>query len=1339
MTTAGANPRRRRIWKYLLSALLVWLLILGSLVWYATTDSFQAMVRHRLITELEKITGGRVELGSFHTTPFRLRVEVRNLTIHGTEGADQIPYFHAASVVAEVKVVSALGFEFGFHSLILEHPVVHVIVYPDGSTNQPAPRASQTSRQSPVERLFNLSIGRLEARHGELLWNDQPIPMDFAASDVSAAMTYSVLHRRYFGNLLLGKVVTNIQDYRPVSWMAEVHFTFGANSLNLQSLKVSTGRSHIEANGVIRNFRHPEVQGNYSATLDLMEAAAIARRSEPRGGMAEAKGSLTWLQGDLFSQGKFVLRDFAWRDRTLDLRNVDANSDFSISQKQLSLSQLDAHLLGGRLGGNANVADWLPSPLKAEAKKSAEQRGTAAFRIKDISAGELANAISTSALPLRKMNLAGTADGAIELQWKGSPENTEAKLTLDVSRPSSISPKQLPLNARFRGTYRAATGDLEVVDLNANTRASQIHAAGMLGNTGALRLSAASTDLGEWQPVLEGLGSPVRIPALLHGEASFRGTATGRIPHVTFTGIIQASDFDYLIPANVQLPEKTVHWDSLEADIQVSSKALTIRNGTLKRGDTTVNFGGSGTLARWQFNDQNPVSARLAVHNAELGDVLSLAGYQSTAQGTLNLFLQTSGTLAQPRASGRIQLGNLKIRNQSVQRLESQFRLEGRQLLLDHLQLSYNEARVTGSIDYDFFTQAFHFNLAGTDFDLGRSLDGKTGRTQLAGKLDFEAQGSGTPQQPMMNAIVHLRDLSVDRQRQGNFTLQASTKGPDLHLTGQSQFAAGELTLAGDVHLRGLWPSSLDLRFSHFNLDIPLHPYLRGKLTGPSTASGELHVQGPLLQPRDITLRGSLNELATGVENMQVHNQGPIEFAISNGTLELKSLHLLAEGTDLTADGTVRLAGDHALNFRARGQSNLKLLESFDSAFTSSGTVAMDVDVSGSLSRPILQGRLQITNGAIAYLDLPAAFTDINGSLVFNQDRLLIEKLTAHTGGGEVIFGGNAAWVNHQPSFDVSLQEKDVRLRYPPGISSTANANLRWIGNLTASTVSGDITVTKLSVMPGFDFGAYLQRSSRSAVLPVTNPTLNRIRLDVHIVTTPELQMQTAVVRLSGNADLRLKGNAAKPVILGRAEVLEGEVSFNGTKYELERGEVSFTNPVITTPLLDLQAATHVRDYDITLSLNGPPDKLKVTYRSEPPLPEPDIITLLALGRTTTESAQLQESGQASFTQEASSAIINQALNATVTNRAQRLFGVSRIKIDPEGLNSETTLARGPAVTIEEQVANNLTITYSTSVQQASQQIIQVVYNLPHNISIVAVRDQNGVVSFDVKIRRRKK
>ena len=133
-------------------------------------------------------------------------------------------------------------------------------------------------------------------------------------------------------------------------------------------------------------------------------------------------------------------------------------------------------------------------------------------------------------------------------------------------------------------------------------------------------------------------------------------------------------------------------------------------------------------------------------------------------------------------------------------------------------------------------------------------------------------------------------------------------------------------------------------------------------------------------------------------------------------------------------------------------------------------------------------------------------------------------------------------------------------------------------------------------------------------------------------------------------------------------------------------------------------------------------------------------MALLALGRTQSESAALSGSSQAAFSQETSNAILSQALNATLSNRAQRLFGISRIKVDPQGLNTETTPTRtAPAVTIEQQVSNDLTLTYSTEVSQTSQQIIQAEYNLTHSISIRAVRDQNGVVSFDVRLRQRRK
>jgi translocation and assembly module TamB len=238
--------------------------------------------------------------------------------------------------------------------------------------------------------------------------------------------------------------------------------------------------------------------------------------------------------------------------------------------------------------------------------------------------------------------------------------------------------------------------------------------------------------------------------------------------------------------------------------------------------------------------------------------------------------------------------------------------------------------------------------------------------------------------------------------------------------------------------------------------------------------------------------------------------------------------------------------------------------------------------------------------------------------------------------------------------------------------------------------------------------------------------------------------MQTAIAKLSGNADLRLRGTADRPVLTGRAEVLEGDIEFNGTKYRVDRGEITFANPAKTEAILDIQASTRVRDYDITVTLNGDaskPNGLRASWRSEPPLPEADVIALLALGRTQEESQSAAQAsgGSLGLGGGASNLLINQALNSAVNSRLQRLFGASRIKIDPQGLASTTNIVHGPQVTIEQQVASNVTVTYSTNVSVASQQIIQVEYNVTRNVSVVALRDQNGIVSFDIKIRQRKR
>ncbi|HEX4489532.1 MAG TPA: translocation/assembly module TamB domain-containing protein [Terriglobales bacterium] len=1337
MTEPRATSRWRRIGKNLLFLTAGAIVFLAAFGWYMTTSSFQAMVRRRLVAQLERITGGRAELGSFHIVPFRFRAEVRDLTIHGLEGPGEQPYVHVDRLIANVHVISILGGEFGFRSLVIDHPSIHVLVYPDGTTNQPGPRLARTSTNAAIEKLFSVSITRLEVRHGSLLWNDKIIPLDFAASDLSIDLNYSLLHHLYESNLLAGKIDTKFDGYRPFTWMAEAHLNLSPQSIEVKSLRANSGRSHIEANGTLQDFDAPKIVANYEATLDLAEIDAEARFNEMRHGVLNVAGNGSWRSGSYQSVGRLSIKDFEWRDQNAIVRNASVTSQFSLDPRRITLSKLLGKILGGSISGDGEITNWLS---KAKAKnKIDDQKGNLRLRFKDVSVAQAADSIPPSKFPLSRMGLAGSAEGTVDVRWTGPRRNAESVIALDVAPPSRGN-SQLALRAHARGTYRAASDELEVQEFTASTHATQFRAAGKLDSSASLKISINTTDLNEWKPVVSALRGPSRLPVTLHGHASFNGTASGRLLNISISGNLQAEDFNIIVPATSRTPERDTAWDTLSAALQFSAHGFQAHNVVLNKDNTTLNLDFYAGLQNYQFTPQSPFSARLNTDRTDLAALLAIAGYDYPLTGTLDLQFGASGTRSSAQGHGRLLLTKATAYGEPIDRLSATLQLVGSEVKFSDVALSYREGSVTGNASHDFSSGAYQFNLAGTNFDLGKIPQLQVHKVAIDGQMDFTAQGSGTLVQPAINGTIHLRGLTLDQEKAGDYTLEAVTKGDQLQITGRSKFEEAELTIDGKASMRGDFPATVDVHFNHFDADSLLRTYLEGKVTGHSAIAGDVRVEGPLRHPREMSVTGSLTDVFLNVEEVDLRNDGPVKFSVSRQQLKFDEFHFVGARTDLRGSGTVNLTGQRQLDITAHGRVNLRLIETFNHDFTSSGVVTIDASVNGTMANPRAQGRLQVANGAISYVDLPSGLSDMNGSLIFQEDRFQIETLTAHSGGGEVNLTGFASVHNGHSTFDFTIHGDSVRLRYPPGVSSTANADLHFSGSTDASTLTGDVTVTKLAVTPGFDFGAYLARSAQSQPLPQTNPLLNKIRLDVHVVTTPELRMQTAIVRLSGDADLRLRGTAAKPALLGRADVIEGDVFFNGAKYHLERGDVSFISPVTITPVLDLQMSTRVRDYDITVSLNGSANKLKLSYRSEPPLPEPDIVALLALGRTREESAQLQSQSGQPFSGEASNAILSEALNATVSNRVQRLFGGSRIKIDPQGLSTtETNPARGPQVTIEQQVTNDLTLTYSTNVSQTSQQIIQVEYNITRNVSILAIRDQNGVVSMDVRVRRRKK
>src|ERR1700735_482956 len=91
----SAKPRRQRMRvRTTLGLCLLLFLITAAAGLYFWTNSagFESIIRRRTIEELEKSTGGRVEIASFHWHLMNLEADAQGIVLHGTESAGEAPY-----------------------------------------------------------------------------------------------------------------------------------------------------------------------------------------------------------------------------------------------------------------------------------------------------------------------------------------------------------------------------------------------------------------------------------------------------------------------------------------------------------------------------------------------------------------------------------------------------------------------------------------------------------------------------------------------------------------------------------------------------------------------------------------------------------------------------------------------------------------------------------------------------------------------------------------------------------------------------------------------------------------------------------------------------------------------------------------------------------------------------------------------------------------------------------------------------------------------------------------------------------------------------------------------
>ena len=324
---------------------------------------------------------------------------------------------------------------------------------------------------------------------------------------------------------------------------------------------------------------------------------------------------------------------------------------------------------------------------------------------------------------------------------------------------------------------------------------------------------------------------------------------------------------------------------------------------------------------------------------------------------------------------------------------------------------------------------------------------------------------------------------------------------------------------------------------------------------------------------------------------------------------------------------------------------------------------------------------------------------------------------------------------------NILLDADGVRLRgHPAGLRAVVNSQLILRGSLASPLLDGNIQIQSLAYRSSFeDFLALFNETElKSASTPLSN-----LRLSLHIEGGKNITIQNQLANVEARVDLDWKGTIDQPSITGHIEASGGTLTFQGNRYTITRGNIDFVDPLRVRPIIDIEAESQIRDYRVILSVTGSGDKPKLALRSDPALPELEIVSLIAGGQTREEiatqlasrsivrapptSEQVFQSGAAS--------ILFDLLQQRVGNRLGVLGG-SKVRIEPFQVGAESG-GPGTRITLSQQVTKDLSVTYSQDLSSNREQVVTIEYFVTRNTSVVATRDELGNLGLDVRHRIR--
>ena len=653
--------------------------------------------------------------------------------------------------------------------------------------------------------------------------------------------------------------------------------------------------------------------------------------------------------------------------------------------------------------------------------------------------------------------------------------------------------------------------------------------------------------------------------------------------------------------AGTNLRMRDLVFRQLSSQCSISNNVIYLNDFSATLNDTDF-VSATGTL-----NLQRPshysgkVSANLA-NLATLQPLLRASGNQNALAGTVKLDWEGSGNAQTFKNSGKVNLVLQKGRygnSQSLQaNVDASYSPDGLEVPIIFF--------ATGNMDFQAIAQA-------------------KGDTLEIDKIQLNQIAIPQSREAVRGGAVGVRALPVQR----------------------TNYASGYLSIPFVWRNLGtnapVIPSSgkVSATFQSENLDLKkLFDDLGIKARTSGILNAKLDAQGTVADPNarmDVQIRDLRNELWPKMEPATFElsaqaaqnrltilgklQQAQIQPAEINANMPLDIPKIvrarkLPDDTPITAKARVPRS---SVNFVRQFVPDLEQLD---------GDLGLDVDVSGTLGNPVLSGAGDMTVNVARFTNatLPA-LRNFNARLTFAQNALSLDRFRGDLAGGPFTMTGRVTFLKlTEPTLDLQMKAESVLLARNDTLTARADADIRITGPFAAATVTGNVAMTNSHFLKNIDLipiglpgRPAPQPPSERPEFSLPTPPLRDWKFDVAIKTKDPVLIRGNLATGEATGDLKLTGTGLHPGLQGVVQMQDVEATLPFSQLEVSHGSVTFTPDDSMNPKIDLQGTSVIRDYTVRVYVYGTLLSPEAIFTSEPPLPQEEIISLIATGATRQE------------------------------------------------------------------------------------------------------------------------